>query len=49
MNPFKERRNDAIQATPRDPSKVLVGLVIRLKVQCFKRLSMDFFKTHELR
>jgi hypothetical protein len=23
--------------------------VIRLRVKCFKRLSMDFFKTHELR
>jgi len=54
MNPFKERRNDAIQTTPKDPSNVLVGPVTRLRVKCLKeafirllqdtQVKMDFNK-----
>jgi len=44
MNPFKERGNDAIQAIPRDPSKVLVGLVTRLRVKCFKEAFNGLFQ-----
>jgi hypothetical protein len=46
-NHFEKRGNDAIQATPRNPLKVQVGLVTRLEIQ--KDFLMDFFKTHELR
>jgi hypothetical protein len=33
---FDERGNDAIQAIPRDPLEVLVGLVTELKAKRFK-------------
>ena len=36
INHFGERGYDVIQATPRDPLEVLVGLVTRLKVKRFK-------------
>jgi hypothetical protein len=35
-NPFEERVNDVIQATPKDPLEVPVGLVTRLRVKRFK-------------
>jgi hypothetical protein len=35
-NPFEERVNDVIQATPKDPLEVSVGLVTRLRVKRFK-------------
>jgi hypothetical protein len=37
MNSFKERGNDAIQATPRDLLEVPVGLETRLKATRFKK------------
>jgi hypothetical protein len=39
MNPFEERENDAIQATPRDPLEALVGPMTRLKPKKFKKTS----------
>jgi hypothetical protein len=44
MNPFEERANDVIQATPRSLLEVLVGLVIRLKVKRFKEASNGFLQ-----
>jgi len=35
-NPFEERGNDVIQAIPKDPLEVPVGLVTRLRVKRFK-------------
>ena len=35
-NPFEDRVNDVIQATPKDPLEVPVGLVTRLRVKRFK-------------
>jgi hypothetical protein len=35
-NLFEERGNDVIQATPKDPLEVPVGLVTRLRVKRFK-------------
>jgi len=49
-NHFEKRGNDAIQATPRNPLKIQVGLVTRLRTKRFKKnFLMDFFKTHKLR
>jgi hypothetical protein len=36
INPFEERGNDAIQATPKDPLEALVGLMTRLKAKRLK-------------
>jgi len=36
MNPFEERGNDTIQATPRDLLEILGGLVIRFRTKRFK-------------
>ena len=36
-NHFEKRRNDTIQATPKKPLKVQVGLVTRLGTKRFKK------------
>jgi hypothetical protein len=36
-NHFEKRGNDAIQATPRNPLKIQVGLVTRLRTKRFKK------------
>jgi hypothetical protein len=36
MNPFEERGNDTIQATPRDLLEIIGGLVIRFRTKRFK-------------
>ena len=43
-NLFQERGNDAIQATPRDPLKVLVGLMTRLAAKKFKEAFNGLFQ-----
>jgi hypothetical protein len=44
----KKTKTDAIQPS-KDPLKVPVGPVTRLRVISSKKLSMDFFKRHGLR
>jgi len=48
LNPFKKRGDDAIQPS-KDPLEVPVGPVTSLGLRSSKKLSMDFFKIHELR
>jgi len=43
-NPFEERGNDVIQATPKDPLEVPVGLVTRLRVKRFKEAFNGFLQ-----
>jgi len=43
-NPFEERGNDVIQATPKDPLEVPVGLVTRLRVKRFKEAFNGFLR-----
>jgi len=43
-NPFEERGNDVIQATPKNPLEVLVGLVTRFRVKIFKEAFNGFLR-----